>query len=173
MLSLKPTFSLSFNFIKRLFRTSLLLAIRLVSSACLRLLMFLPAILNPACASSSLEFHYTALTYSFTNLEPVCCSKSSTNCCFLTWIQIFQEAGKVVWYFYLFNNFPQFLVSQTVKDFGIVNKLDVDVFLELLFFQWSIGCWQFDLVSLPLWNRESKDNWAFQYSDYSDLLLKW
>ena len=113
------------------------------------------------------------MPYSFTNLEPVCCSKSSTNCCFLTWIQISQEAGKVVWYSYLFNNFPQFLVSHTVKDFGIVNKPDVDVFLELLLFQWSIGCWQFDLVSLPLWNRESKDNWAFQYSDYSDPLLKW
>ena len=56
MLSFKPTFSLSpFTFIKRLF-TSLLSAIRVVSSAYLRLLIFLPAILIPACASSSPAF---------------------------------------------------------------------------------------------------------------------
>jgi len=53
MLSLNPTFSLSsFTFIKRLFSSYSLSAIRLVSSACLRLLIFLPAILIPACASS-------------------------------------------------------------------------------------------------------------------------
>src|SRR5574340_290067 len=57
MLSFKPTFSLSsFIFIKRLFSSSLLSAIRVVSSAYLRLLLFLPAILIPACASSSPEF---------------------------------------------------------------------------------------------------------------------
>ena len=69
--------------------------------------------------------------YSFPNLEPVCCSMFSSNCCFLTCIQISQEAGKVVWYSRLFQNFPQFVVIHTVKDFGIVNKLEVDVFLEL------------------------------------------
>ena len=36
--------------------------------------------------------------YFFSYLEPVCCSMSSSNCCFLTWIQISQEAGQVVWY---------------------------------------------------------------------------
>ena len=56
---------------------------------------------------------------------------SSSNCCFLTYIQISQEAGKVVWYSYLFEYFPQFVVNYTVKGFGIVNKADVDVFLEL------------------------------------------
>ena len=56
MLSFKPTFSLSsFTFIKRLFSSSLS-AIRVVSSAYQRLLIFLPAILIPACASSSPEF---------------------------------------------------------------------------------------------------------------------
>ena len=54
---------------------------------------------------------------------------SSSNCCFLTCIQISQEAGQVVWYFRLFQNFPQFTVIHTVKGFGIVNK--ADVFLEL------------------------------------------
>ena len=56
---------------------------------------------------------------------------SGSNCCFLTSIQISQEAGKVVWYFHLFNNFPQFIVIYTVNGFGVVNKAEIDVFLEL------------------------------------------
>ena len=56
---------------------------------------------------------------------------SSSNCCFLTCIQISQEAGQVVWYSHLFQNFPQFIVIHIVKGFGIVNKAEVDVFLEL------------------------------------------
>ena len=56
---------------------------------------------------------------------------SSSNCCFLTCIQISQEAGKVVWYSLLFNNFPQFVVIHTVEGFGKVNKAEIDVFLEL------------------------------------------
>ena len=68
--------------------------------------------------------------YSFPNLEPVCCSMSSSNCCFLTSIQISQEAGQRVWY-YLLKNFPQFVVIHMVKGFGILNKAEVDVFLEL------------------------------------------
>ena len=69
--------------------------------------------------------------YSFPNLEPAHCSTSGSNCCFLTCIQVSQEAGKVVWYSHLFKNFPQFVVIQTVKGFGIVNKAEVDAFLEL------------------------------------------
>ena len=49
----------------------------------------------------------------------------------LTCIQVFQESGKVVWYSYLLKNFPQFIVMHTVKGFDIVNKAEVDVFLEL------------------------------------------
>ena len=67
---------------------------------------------------------------SFSYLEPVCCSMSSSNCCFLTCIQISQEADQVVWYSHLFQNFPQFIVIHTVKGFGIVNKAEIDVFLE-------------------------------------------
>ena len=52
-------------------------------------------------------------------------------CYFLTCIQISQEAGEVVWYSHLFKNFPQFVVIHTVKGFGIVNKAEVGVFLEL------------------------------------------
>ena len=55
----------------------------------------------------------------------------SSNCCFLTCIQISQEAGQVVWYSHLFQNFPQFVVIHTVNSFGIVNKAEVEVFLEL------------------------------------------
>ena len=71
------------------------------------------------------------MTYSFSYLEPVCCSMSSSNSCFLTCIQVSQEAGQVVWYSHLFQNFPQFIVIHTVKGFGIVNKAEVDVFLEM------------------------------------------
>ena len=69
--------------------------------------------------------------YSFPNLEPVFCSMSSSNCCFLTCIQISQEAGKVVWYSHLLRNFPQFIVIHTVEGFDIINKAEIDVFLEL------------------------------------------
>ena len=68
--------------------------------------------------------------YSFSYLEQVCCSMSGSNCCFLTCIQISQEAGKVLWYSCLLN-FPQFVLIHTVKGFGIVNKAEVDIFLEL------------------------------------------
>ena len=56
---------------------------------------------------------------------------SSSNCCFLTCIQMSQKAGQVVWYSHLFQNFPQFIVIHTLKDLGIVNKEEIDVFLEL------------------------------------------
>ena len=69
--------------------------------------------------------------YSFSYLEPVCCSMSSSNCCFLTCIQISQEACQVVWCSHLFNNFPQFVVICTVKGFGIVIKAEVDIFMGL------------------------------------------
>ena len=69
--------------------------------------------------------------YSFPDLEPVYCSMSSSNCCFLACIQISYEAGKVVWYSHLLKNFPQFFVIHTVKDFGIINKAEIDDFLEL------------------------------------------
>ena len=72
--------------------------------------------------------------YSFSYLEPVCCSMSSSNCCFLTCIQTSQEAGQVVWYSHLFQNFPQFIVIHTVKGFGILNKAGIGVFLGLFCF---------------------------------------
>ena len=56
---------------------------------------------------------------------------SSANCYYLTCIQISQEAGQMVWYSRLFQNFPHFVVIHTVKSFSIVNKTEIDVFLEL------------------------------------------
>ena len=55
---------------------------------------------------------------------------SSSNCCFLTCIQVSQEAGQVVWYSHLFQNFPQLVMIYTIKGFSIVNEAEVDVFLE-------------------------------------------
>ena len=106
-------------------------------------LIFLLEILIPTCASSSPAFRimYSAYKlnkqgdniqplYSFSYLEPVC-SMSSSNCCFLICLQASQEAGQVVWYCHLLKNFQQFIVIHTVEGFGIVNKGEIDVFLEL------------------------------------------
>ena len=97
--------------------------------------------------------------YSFPNLEPVHCSMSCSNCCFLTCIQISQEAGKVIWYSHL--RIFQFVVMHTVKDFVIVNKAEVDIFLEL-------SCFFYDLVDVgnlisgsSAFSKSSLDIWKF------------
>ena len=79
-------------------------------------------------------------------------SMSSSNCCFLTYKQISQEAGQVVWYSHLLKNFPQFVVIHTVKGFGIVNKAEVD----------ELSCFFNDLMDVG--NLISKSNfniWKF------------
>ena len=75
-----------------------------------------------------LYIQYAALTYSFPNFEPVHCFMSGSYCCFLIYIQISQEAGKVVWYAYLFKNFPLFVMIHRFK--GLVNEAEIDDFLE-------------------------------------------
>ena len=83
---------------------------------------------------------------------------SSSNSCFLTCIQISQKAGQVVWYSHLFKNFPQFAVILTIKGFGVINKAEVDVSLELScffydvsnLFQWMLAIWS--LIPLPFLN---------------------
>ena len=82
--------------------------------------------------------------YSFSYLEPVCFSMSSSNCCFLTCIPVSQEAVQMVWYSQPFKNFPQFVVIHIVKGFGIVNEAKVDVFLEL-------SCFFDDLTDVDIW----------------------
>ena len=67
--------------------------------------------------------------YSFSYLEPVCCSMCSSNCCFLTCIQVSQEAGQVVWYYHLFQNFPQFVELVVAgKLEGLILKLKLQYF---------------------------------------------
>ena len=83
--------------------------------------------------------------YSFSYLEPVCCSMSSSNCCFLTCIQISQEAGQVIWYSHLSQNFPQFIV--------ILRKAEIDFFWNFLAFsmiQKMLAIWS--LVPLTFLN---------------------
>ena len=97
--------------------------------------------------------------YSFSNLEPVHCSMSDSNCCFLTCIQISQEASTVVWYSHLFKNFLRFVVIHTVKGFGIVGEAEVDVFLEFSCFFYDptdvgnliSGSSAFSISSLYIW----------------------
>ena len=84
---------------------------------------------------------------------------SSSNCCVLTCTQVSQEAGKVVWYSHLLKNFPQFAVIHTVKRFGTVNKVEINVFLELsCFFSDPVdvgnlipGSSAFSKTSLSIW----------------------
>ena len=99
--------------------------------------------------------------YSFSCLEPVCCSMSSSNCCFLTYVQISQEAGQVVWYSHVLKNFPQFFVIHTVKGFGIVNKAEIDVFLELsCIFNDPVGAGNLISGSSAFY-KSSLKNWKF------------
>ena len=109
-----------------------------MSSAYLRLLIFLPAILIPACASSSPAFIMMYSAYKLNkpgdNIHPCCTplpvwNQSVVPCPVVTvasW-----PAYRFLWYSYLFQNFPQFIVIHKVKGFGIVNKAEINVFLEL------------------------------------------
>ena len=103
------------------------------------------------------------LMCSFLNLEPVCCSMSNFNCCFLTCIQVSQKTDKVVWYSCLFKNFPQFVVIHTVKGFSVANNVEVDVFLEFPCFFYDpadVG----NLVSGPsAFSKSSLYIWKFMF----------
>ena len=66
---------------------------------------------------------------------------SGSNCCFLTWIKVSQEAGIVVWYSYLFKSF-QFVMIHTVKDFSVVSEIDLYSFSFFLEF----SCFLHDLM---------------------------
>ena len=145
MLSFKPTFSLSsFTFIEKLFSSSSPSAIRVVSSVYLRLLIFLPEILIPACASSSPAFHViffaNKLNNQGDNIQPWCTpfpiwNKSVVPCPVLTvaswpvYIFLRRQVGwsgiPISWRIF------QFVVIDAVKGFGIVNKAEVDLWLLL------------------------------------------
>ena len=128
--------------------------------------------------------------YSFPYLEPVCCSTSSCNCCFLTCIQISQEAGQVVWYSHLLKNSPQFVIG-TVKGLGVVNKAEVDVFLELscffhdpvdvgnlisgssAFSKTSLNIWKFTVHILLKPNLENFEHYFTSVWDDCNCVVVW
>ena len=86
---------------------------------------------------------------------------SSSNCYFLTCIQIYQEAGKMVLYSHLFKNFLQFVVIHIVKGFNVVNDAEVDAFLEFsCFFYDPTGV--DDLISgSSAFSKSSLNIWKF------------
>ena len=160
MLSFKPALS-AFTFIKRLFSSSLLSAIRVVSSAYLWSLIFHPAILIPAYTSSSPTFSMMYFAYKLNkqsdnaqhwrtlfpiwNQSTVACQVLTVASCPAYRFLRKQVDGLLS---HLVKHFPQFALIHTVKGFGEVSKAEVDVFLELsCFFQWSNRFWQFDLCS--------------------------
>ena len=89
----------------------------------------------------------------------------------------------MVWYFYLFQNFPQFVVIHTVKDFGLVNKVVVDIFLELscffddpsdvgnlisgssAFSKFSLNIWKF-MIHILL--KPSLENFEYYFASVRD-----
>ena len=129
--------------------------------------------------------------YSFPDLEPFCCSMSSSNCCFLTCIQISQKAGQVVWYSHLLKNFPQFVVIHTVKGFGVVNKAEVELFLELscffddpvdvdnvisgssAFSKSSLNIWMFMVQALLKPGLENFEHYFANVWDECDCMVVW
>ena len=106
---------------------------------------------------------YSLGVFFFPNLEPVCCSISGSNCSFLTCIQVSQEAGKAVCYCHLLKNFPQFVVIHTVKGFGIINKAEVDVFLDTPIMSYTDQCGE---ILTPEW-------WHWNPASSKDLSSKW
>ena len=102
-----------------------------------------------------------------------------SNSCFLTCIQISQEADKVAWYSHLFQNFPQFIVIYRVKGFGIVYQAEVDVFLELSCFFYDpthvdnliSGSSAFSKSSLNIWNSWFMYCWSLSWRILSITLL--
>ena len=94
-------------------------------------------------------------------MKPVHCSMSGSNCCFLTCIQVSQEAGQVVCYSHLLKNFPQFVVIHTVKAFSTVNKAEVDFFFWIFF----LSVWSSNIGNLipcsSAFSKPSLNIWKF------------
>ena len=84
-----------------------------------------------------------------------------SHCCFLTCIQVSQEAGQVFWYSHLLKNFPQFVGVHTFKGFRVVNKAEVNVFLKLSCFYYDpadVG----NLISgSSAFSKSSLNTWKF------------
>ena len=158
MLNFKPTFSVSsFTFIKRLLSSSSLSTRRVVSSAYLRLLIFLLAILIPACASSSLAFYMMFSAYKLNkkgdNTQPWCTPFPIWNQFVIlypvltvaSWPADFsggRSGGLVV---PSLEECPTVCCDPDIQRLWRSHKAKEDVFLELSLFRWSNECWEFDL----------------------------
>ena len=164
MLSFKPTFSLSFTFMKSLFSSSSLSAIRFESSAYLRLLIFLLAIFIPVCASCSLAFYMMHPEYKLNkegdNIQPLCTpfriwNQSVVPCAFLTaasW-SAYRLIRRWVWWSVISISLRIFdSLLWPIQSKALTYSIrQIRCFSgTLLFFQWSHGCWQFDLWFLCL-----------------------
>ena len=166
MLSFKPAFSLSsFTFIKRLFSSFSLFVIRVVSSAYLRLMIFLPTILIPSCASSNAAFYMMYSAYKLNkqgdNIQPWWTpfpffNQSVVPCPVLavaSWsayrfLRRLKRWSGIPISLRIFHSLLWSTQSQW-QGFSVVSEAEVDGFcfflLILLLFLWSNGCWQFDL----------------------------
>ena len=113
---------------------------------------------------------------------------SSSNCCLLTCIQVSQKAGQVVWYSHLFKNFPQFVLTHTVKSFSVVSEGEVDVFLELscffddpadvgnlisVFSKTSLNSWKFTVHILLKPGLENFEHYFTSMSDECNCVVVW
>ena len=85
----------------------------------------------------------------------------SSNCCFLTWIQVSQKTGKTVWYSHLFKSFPQFVVIHTVKGFSIVYETEVDVFLKFPCFLYDPANVRYLISGSSAFSKPRLDIWKF------------
>ena len=101
--------------------------------------------------------HFTSLP----NLEPVHCSTSGSKCCFLACMQISHEADKVVWYSYLLQKFPQFVVIHIVKPFSVGNKAEADVFLKLSCFFYDPADTGNLITGFSAFSKSSLNIWDF------------
>ena len=95
---------------------------------------------------------------------------TSSNCCFLTSVQVSQKADKVVWYSHLLKNFPQFVMIHTVKGFGVVNKGEIDVFLELSSFFYDPTDISNSISGSSAFSKSSLNVWKFTVNV---LLMAW
>ena len=86
---------------------------------------------------------------------------SGSNCCFLTCVQTSQEVGQVVWFSCLLKNFPKFVVIYTVNDFGVINKAEVDVFLEFSCFFYDPRDVGYLISDSSVFSKSSLNIWNF------------
>ena len=165
MLSFKPAFSFSsFTFIKKFFSSCLLFAIIVVSSAYLRLFIFLPSILIPTCVSSSPPFLMMYSAYKLNkqgdNTQPWSTplptwNQSVVPCPVLNVasLQTYRFLRRQVrWSGILLKNFPQFVGIHAVKGFWVVNKADVFFWKSLAFSMTQQMLVVWSLVPLPFLN---------------------